>query len=290
MRTITTIFVSLTCVAVASGCSSSSSSDSPGTDAGKDTAVGGGDTSVLTDTATTGDTAKPGDAKTDTKTGGDSIATDTSVPPDCDPVKQTGCTGAKSKCTALDDGTGGVSAGCIAPSGTGATDATCARKSEDPAGIGDDNCAPGNYCSGIGTLMTPPSRHCRKFCLADTECGTGQKCSQLISDGMGGGLYGICVPTCTLFGTDCPTGLNCSILIADMDAKSLYGTCRAVGTGAAASACKAGTECAKDLVCADPTMSGADTCIPLCDTAHACTGTATCKAQPGLPLSGGLCQ
>lgn len=285
MRALTTIFVSLTCVVVA-GCSSSTSDGVPATDAGKDTATSGD--SAPGDTSTGGDTLTTGDAKTDSKVT-DSAKSDTSPPPaDCDPIKQTGCTAPKSKCTALDDGSGGVIAGCIAPSGTAATDATCTRTSEDPAGIGSDDCAPGHYCSGIGSFATPPQRHCRKFCGTDADCATGQKCSSLIADSGGTPTAGICVPTCTPFGTDCAGGMNCSLLIADMDGAALYGTCRQVGTGAAGSACT-GNECLADLVCADPTSSGSDSCVPMCDTSHACA-TGTCTATGSLPKSGGLCQ
>jgi hypothetical protein len=117
------------------------------------------------------------------------------------------------------------------------------------------------------------------------------KCSQLIPDDSGAALYGICVPTCTLFGSDCATGFNCSTLIADMDDAHLYGTCRQTGTGTAGSACKGGTECLPDYVCADPTKSGSDTCISLCDGTHTCTSPATCKADTTFPGTGtGLCQ
>jgi hypothetical protein len=285
MRAFSTTFMSLT-LAILAGCSSSTS-DGSTPDAGKDSALPG-DASAI-DTSPTGDTAAPVDAKTDTKPATDSAKADTSPVVACDPVKQTGCTGTKSKCTAIDDGSGGVVAGCVAPGGSEITDASCTRTSEDPSGIGNDTCAPGNYCSGIGSFMTPPSRHCRKFCGGDGDCATGQKCSSLINDETGAPSIGICVPTCAPFGTDCATGFNCSLLILDVDGTTLYDTCRAVGAVTAGSACTDGTECLADLVCSDPTSSGSDTCVPLCDSDHACT-TGTCTPAGSLPKSGGFCQ
>jgi hypothetical protein len=279
MRAYLNIIVSFTCVVVAGGCSSSSNATvaDVGTDASVDTGSAG-DTGA-------GDTKPKTDAKPDTR------PPTPDAGPACDPIKQTGCSGTTTKCTAIDDGTGtSVVAGCMAPSGSAAVAASCTRKSETPAGIGDDTCAPGAYCSGIGTLTDPPTRHCRKFCLGDSECGTGEKCSTLIPVASGVGPFGICVPTCTVFGTDCATGMNCSLLISDTDTKTLYGTCRAIGTGAAGSTCKNGPECAADLDCADPTSSGSATCVPLCDSSHACTGGTTCKPAGSLPSGGGLCQ
>ena len=287
MRTIASTFVIVTFAgAFALGCSSSSSggggtvvTDSGASpDVTADTNVGA---DVATDTKPTLDTGKP-DSKSK-----DSSPTDTG-PATCDPVAKTGCSGTDSKCTAIDDGSGTTVPGCVTPTGTVGADGTCKRASEDAAGIGHDDCAAGFYCSGIGSFTTPPVRHCRKYCATDTDCSGGQKCSILLSD-PAGPIAGICVPTCTLFGTDCPTGFNCSLIIGDMDGAALYGTCRSVGTGAAGSTCKAGTECVADEVCSDPTMSGTSTCVPLCDTAHACTGGKTCKPQGSLPTGGGVC-
>lgn len=279
----------LSFVTLSVACSSSSSDGTPAKDAGSDTTAPT-DTGGATDTATSGDT-KPGDAKADTKPSGDTGGTDSAVEGAvCDPIAQTGCSGAKSKCTAVDDGAGGVIAGCMAPGGTAAADTSCTRTSEDVSGIGSDTCAPGAYCSSIGTYTTPPTRNCRKFCASDADCSGGKKCSALIPDPAGGTGWGICVPTCTLFGTDCASGMNCSVLIADTDGLNLYGTCRGVGTVAADATCKAAPECAADLVCTDPTSSGTSTCNALCDSTHACTGTKTCKTGGGLPGTDGLCQ
>ncbi len=282
-------FLSTFIVFTSAACSSSSSSGGATvTDTGTtapDTAVGKDTGTTPVDTGT-GDTKVATDAKADSKP-----PTDTAPPPpDCDPIKQTGCSGATSKCTAVDDGSGtSTTPGCM-KAGTAAVDAPCTRTSETPAGIGDDTCAPGSYCSGIGSLTSPPTRHCRKFCADDKGCGTGQKCSILIADSGGTALYGICVPTCTLFGTDCPSGQNCSVLIGDMDGTALYGTCRAAGTVAAGASCAAATDCANDLVCNDPKSTGADSCNALCDTAHACTGGKTCTPAGSLPLGGGICE
>jgi len=258
------------------GCSSSSTETPAPSDSGP------GDTSVKTDTGGT-------DAKSDgpTDTGKTDTRPDTGPGP-CDPLAQTGCTAPATKCTAVDDGAGSGKAGCVTPSGTKAVGDACTRTSQDPSGIGNDDCAAGLFCSGIGSLQSPPSRHCRKFCKDDGKCASTEKCSQLVFEGTTA-TAGICVPTCTVFGTDCTGSLNCSVLITSMDGTTAHGTCRAVGTKVAGDTCTMAYECAKDMVCADPTKSGKATCIPLCDSSHACS-TGSCKPVGSLPSGGGICQ
>jgi hypothetical protein len=287
-----TILFSVAAVA----CSSSSSSGGASKDSGTDTNVGGND-SVVTDEGT--DTRSPPDVKPDTRSG-DTPPADTG-PTTCDPVKQTGCSTPSTKCTAVDDGTGtGTMPGCVTPTGTAAVDASCTRDSETPAGVGHDTCAAGAYCSGYGSLSSPPDRHCRKFCADDSGCPSTHKCMTLIVDPSGTGLDGICVPTCTLFGTDCPTGLNCGVTSADMDGSSIVFSCRQVGTAAVGAPCvtSGGTaapapyDCVGDSLCFDP-AGGSGTafvCNGLCDGTHTCPTGKTCNTSgTGLPTGDGIC-
>ena len=292
------LFCILFSVTAVAACSSSSSSGGGTKDVGTDTNIGAD--VATTDSGTTGDT-KTGDTKADTKTGDTTPPGDTSSGT-CDPVAQTGCSAPSTKCTAVDDGTGvGTMPGCVTPSGTAAVDATCTRDSETPAGVGHDSCAAGAYCSGYGSLSSPPDRHCRKFCADDTGCPSTHKCMALIVDPGGSPLDGICVPTCTLFGTDCPSGLNCGVTSLDMDGGSVITSCRQVGTAAVGAACAttgsspgpAPYDCVADSLCFDPAggTGTAFVCNALCDGTHTCTAPATCMTSgSGLPTGDGICQ
>jgi hypothetical protein len=290
------LFIVLFSVA-AVACSSSSSSGSPTTDSGHADTSGGGDTGGG-DTGGGTDTRSPPDVKPDTR--GSDTPTD-SGGGTCDPVAQTGCTAPSTKCTAVDDGTGvGTMPGCVTPSGTAAADDSCTRDSETPAGVGHDSCAAGSYCSGYGSLSSPPDRHCRKFCADDTGCPTGHKCMALIVDPSGSPLDGICVPTCTLFGTDCPSGLNCGVTSLDEDGSNVIFSCRQVGTAAVGAPCvtSGGTagpapyDCVADSLCFDP-AGGSGTafvCNGLCDGTHTCPTGKTCNTSgTGLPTGDGVC-
>ncbi len=266
-------------VIVVLGCSSSGSQPSAPADSGA------ADTGTVKD-STPADTKS--DAPADTGKADTGSGTDTSSGP-CDPIAQTGCSAPDTKCTAVDDGSGSGKAGCVTPTGSKGLGDSCTRTSQDPSGIGHDDCGAGFFCSGISTLASPPNRHCRKFCKDDSKCASTEKCSELVFDGGTTATAGICVPTCTLFGTDCAGSLNCSVLITSMDGTTAHGTCRAVGTKAVGDKCAMAFECGKDMVCADPTKSGSNTCIALCDTSHTCS-TGTCKAVGSLPSGGGVCQ
>ncbi len=210
---------------------------------------------------------------------------DAAIADSCDPVRQTGCLPGAPKCTLFDDGTNTNTAKpeCTA-AGTAPVGDPCTRTSESASGIGHDTCAAGAYCSGVGEWSTPPVRHCRKFCGADTECSGGQRCSALVTK-----KVGACVPTCTLFGGDCGTTMNCSVLVQAVDGVTTLPTCRMPGTVALGAKCAALDECVPDSYCADPQSSGSFTCVALCDDAHPCK-SGTCTAVGKLPLGGGYCR
>jgi hypothetical protein len=200
----------------------------------------------------------------------------------CDPLKQD-CTDAiNTKCTAVDDGGGGVAAMCVMPTGSTKTGDLCTRINGMASGEGMDNCADGNYCSGLGSLANPPVRHCRAFCLLDGDCQANQHCSQLIAQP----AIGLCIPVCTPFGGDCAQGFDCSNVIADGDRANYFLGCRELGNSATGGPCASDSDCVAGNICIGNTMAK---CSPLCDMSHPCANGMTCMPiTPGSTFS--LCE
>src|SRR5262245_38247727 len=114
-----------------------------------------------------------------TRSANDLAGVDLTMQFGCDPIKQD-CTDAiNTKCTAVDDGAGGVAGMCVLPTGNRMTGDPCTRINGMSSGEGMDNCAKGNYCSGLGSIANPPVRHCRAYCVVDGDCQANQHCSQL---------------------------------------------------------------------------------------------------------------
>ncbi len=213
---------------------------------------------------------------------------DMAMPGPCDLIKQDCTDQTNTKCAAVDDGTGmSLTSMCVAPTGNMMTEDSCTRKDNTPSGEGYDDCAAGNYCSGLGTLSTPPVRHCRNFCLLDTDCthGVNEKCVGLIvNQAMNAFTMGLCAPTCTPFGNDCGQGLNCSNLLPAVDMSNEYLACRQPGQVGTSGACTTDSDCVADAVCVTPTMGNA-ICSALCDMgAHPCANGKTCTMIPNSTL------
>ena len=111
----------------------------------------------------------------------------------CDVIKQDCPAG--QKCTVLQTGTGqnaSFASGCIASDANIAAGMPCVRNNDT---VGDDACAKGLFCTGVGYPVDSagnPVRHCNALCAADATCGTGQKCETLTD----AGDAGLCVAAC----------------------------------------------------------------------------------------------
>jgi hypothetical protein len=193
------------------------------------------------------------------------------TPPGCDPVAQDCTDQTMTKCTVTQAmPMAMLTPMCVAPTGMGMDGAACTRTNNM---VGLDDCSKGLFCSGLGTLMTPPSRHCRKFCNADGDCAMGSQCAGLVPTPP----IGLCVPTCAVFGTTCGAGLDCDSLFVDNDGMSVFFSCRMAGTGAAGASCMNGDQdCVAGAVCLDPTQMNMPKCYTLCDATHPCPAGA-CK-------------
>jgi hypothetical protein len=191
-------------------------------------------------------------------------------PPGCDPVAQDCTDATNTKCTLTQSAPmAPLNTTCVAPTGMGKDGDTCTRTNNM---VGLDDCGKGLFCSGLGTLMNPPARHCRAFCNADTTCAAGSQCGALTM------TAGLCVPTCALFGSTCGAGLDCDNLFVDTDGQNVFFSCRMAGTAAAGASCATNgdLDCVAGAVCLDPTQMNMPKCYTLCDATHACT-TGACK-------------
>jgi hypothetical protein len=170
---------------------------------------------------------------------------------------------------------------CVPNTGTNTEGQPCNRTT-----FGDDDCVKGTVCTLRG--VPAGSFVCRKWCHADADCPTNQKCSGQVS-----GMFpqdGLCTPTCTPFGSDCVATTTCGFIFPDtastMTMPKLVMVCRAVGTVPVGGDCSAmgDTDCVADTIC-DPSAA---ICIPLCDDTHACPGALD---DSSVPDGGGLmCQ
>ena len=225
---------------------------------------------------------------------------------DCNVVAQD-CSDPKNpKCTSADDGTMMqiYVPTCVPTFGSVPKDGSCMRQpavAGDTTGwstIGMDNCAPGAYCSGYGTLNgNTPSRSCRSFCFSDTDCKTTtEKCMLFDVAEPPGYTSGICVPTCTRFGTDCPAGYNCATTLDDVTDYAATSTmastsysCRTPGKVALDGSCPNGdSDCVANAVCFDHTLMGMPgVCTAMCDSTHACPAAKKCTTSVTYPGTGG---
>lgn len=190
---------------------------------------------------------------------------------------------------------GATATACFVPSGTAAKGDACSVgiTGQDVEVPGDDTCAAGLFCSGLGNgafnpnVIPPAPRVCRELCSVTHPCGTDEVCADVTGQGVG-----LCVPTCTLFDdATCAAGTCAALGIDVADDGSTPSTlaqpiCRRVGTVADGDACASTDDCVAGTVCTTQSV-----CRALCDATHACaTGTCT-SLDLVAPLDGvGVCQ
>jgi hypothetical protein len=150
----------------------------------------------------------------------------------------------------------------------------CARATDSPpeAGVGNDNCAAGNYCTSLGNLdgtLGPGFLKCHKFCETAASCSGTQTCMALNDLSP---PDGICIDPCTLFdGTECTAGAAGCFPAKNVTGATI-GMCAAVGTVATGGRCGAGIgDCVANNVCINTDWENSiNNCRPLCDAAHPC--------------------
>jgi len=201
----------------------------------------------------------------------------------CDPIKQDCGSGKKCVPKFLDKDMTKVGTTCVAD-GTVASGATCVQDTKDTSIVTDD-CAAGATCDNDGPKN---AWACRKFCAADKDCATGEKCG----DVLGAGTWGWCLPTCTAFGTDCPTGDSCSVGLTAINGTDEFFVCKTPGDAKVFEKCDLDTDCGANLVC----DGDKGYCTPICDATHMCTdqppgdmGKISCMAYTGITGGGGIC-
>lgn len=206
----------------------------------------------------------------------------------CDIAAQTGCA-AGQKC--IPDFSNGMSAqGACVPNGTAAEGAACTPNNSNMNQV-NDNCLAGTICDNNGGSSV---NLCRKICSGDAACTTaGQKCGVEYSR-----KWGVCMPSCALYGSDCPGGSDCSVPFDDVAATQMksvgFFVCKKTGAGAVFSNCNNDTDCAVNLAC----DQNNNWCSPACDNTHACPmppavdggpSSLTCAPYTNLPNGEGVC-
>jgi hypothetical protein len=201
-------------------------------------------------------------------------------PTSCDVIKQDCTDPNKSKCTYVDDGTAtnNYIPICVMPTGTKMTGDPCSRINGMASGVGYDDCAKGDFCTGAGTLSRPPMDHCRSWCTSDDECKSSETCLGAFANATKTAfLTGLCTPTCTAFGNDCAQGFNCSNLYVTVDAMDVRLACRQTGTVPNGGVCTSDLDCVADTICIVPKKGSPRICSQLCDmTSHPCSNGQQC--------------
>lgn len=197
----------------------------------------------------------------------------------CNPVTQN-CANPDAKCELRDIGSGMATNYCDARGGGPIqVGQTCTREQ-----VGEDNCAKGLICTRIGDQ---PNLACRKYCLTEADCGTGEGCADIgftVGEDTGSARWGVCAQSCTAHSSTCPTDRTCGDMRLGpvSGAPKLY--CRVNGNGPAGQTCAGSSDCLPNSVCESP----ANTCKTVCDADHPCA-TGTCNAYNGGANGLGTC-
>lgn len=214
------------------------------------------------------DTAKPIDAMID--------GNGCSVQP-CSIIPQCGC-GATSACDV--DTTDSMGTTCRSVNVPGKETATCSSL---------DKCDKGYVCLGGAAYAT-----CKKYCMADADCGTPRgRCAIDISSG-GMAIPGIppacssnCNPLPTTAPSECPANYKCGLFTATHNGAPVKITdCSPAGAGTQGANCKAGTLgndalCAPGFLCTTVDGGTNYNCRRICNKT---VGNSTCTG-----FGGGTC-
>jgi hypothetical protein len=193
---------------------------------------------------------------------------------DCDLLGQD-CAQSSDKCTIVES-QGPLASACISRRGEAQENEPCTRGA---AGFGDDDCAPGLFCSFIGELGPAQGgvRRCHPLCTEDHDCPQNQRCGILIDAPDKGGF---CGPACEPF-SPCGERLTCGDLYAGAGGDAdPWLSCRPIGTHLSGDPCNNAYQCPANHVCGDN-----GTCQALCDASHPCAlGTCHTLGKAGVCL------
>lgn len=197
------------------------------------------------------------------------------TPAACDLVAQTGCTPTQ-KCTI--DGGGAVlyQPACRnVPTEAAADGEACTRPGNIP---GEDTCGKGLFCTFWGLPAgSPQARWCRRLCVADTDCASGDRCQSFVGPAPGSG---VCIPGCDPFADTCPENAHCIGERAATDRSAAFG-CARVGPTALGAECGSRNDgCVAGAMCTPSSSDGVERCAALCDATHPCPEGQACEPLP----------
>ncbi|MCR9165338.1 MAG: hypothetical protein ACE37F_24030 [Nannocystaceae bacterium] len=196
-----------------------------------------------------GDTSSTAGSSSSSESGG-SESTGSPDPALCDPIAQDCVDPEAAKC-GLRWNDGDPIAACEPILGEGALGEACAL----PGGIlGEDDCAPGLFCSNFGVAE---GRVCRSICSEGT-CDAGEACVDFFNWD-----YGVCSPTCAIAGDDCPEGTGCQP-IASRDEPGSATICTPTGPAQLGEECNGLSRCEEGLMCVAQ-LAGPVTCEQFCE-------------------------
>lgn len=213
------------------------------------------------------DPKPPADAAPDTTT--------CSMQP-CDILPQCGCVGVRACDVDASDGMGTACRSILEP---GKETSACSTL---------DRCDAGYVCLGGAT-----SGSCKKYCSADSDCGTPRgRCAIDITSG-GMPITGVppacssnCNPLATTQPPECPASYKCGLFTATHGGAPVkIADCTPAGAGTQGANCKQGTTgnealCARGYLCTSIDAGANFNCRRICNrtTNTGCTGTQTCVA------------
>lgn len=183
----------------------------------------------------------------------------------CDPVAQA-CSEPGTACVPIQDKADTatvVTTGCVALADNATVEgAGCSTAA------GKLTCKAGLICGGDGNPDAKDAGHCKKLCVAQTDCKAGQNCTIVTTAPKGGVCAAICSPFADKgSATACAATEACiPLTVSDSKAERVMGTRCVTSQGAnAGEPCDSGGSCSNGLVCIGKA------CAYLCDGAHPCT-------------------
>jgi hypothetical protein len=197
--------------------------------------------------------------------------------PECDAFPSACADAERPKCTLISNDPGYRSS-CVVERGMLAIGAACQRRVR-----GDDDCAPGGFCSAIGESFENDNRLvCKQLCSSSEQCGSSERCLQLLGDGP----LGVCVEECPLF-DDAACGsdeLRCAA--AAEAGGAFFAYCEIYGGLDDGAPCTLSSQCRSGLSCELDSQS----CRYSCDDEHRCPDELRCvPLELGKPDAFRLC-
>jgi hypothetical protein len=182
----------------------------------------------------------------------------------CDPVAQSGCPAAGTKCIVEN------------PIPAGGTH--CVRTSTADLAR-DQTCSVGGACvGGLACVATSTSGgHCEAVCdlRSNAGCAAPEECAfPLLNTN-----WGVCIvppPMCdALSGLPCAPDEACSVYVHPGGTTDLR--CQHAGAGVMGSPCESAVDCGRGLLCI--TFSGASSCRKICQNGGDCASTDACDIE-----------